>query len=212
MKHSRLILAAVLAALILSTAGCMKIWSVDFRNVNDIDDWYNSDPGSEQLIGGTGLVLDGATIGTPVAFGADFEVTLVFYLGVDASSRASLTAFIGDSSTWRPMNFFLLKLGQMGDPGSEQLQITDAGPILNTNIANNNSADIPYLDRNGLNTLVINKTGNVIQMYLNDELLQEFALLYCNAAHYRVNLTVDCDGDSSFIIKSIKVKYSGSLL
>lgn len=213
MSKSRIIMAAVALALIISLAGCAKVWTVDFARVEDISDWNDDGQGTKELVAGKGLNIDGwGTIGSPVAFDADFEESVKFKLKASAGNYLNLVFYFCDTLNFDPDNYFFLSLVNVGEAGKEGFQIMDSTKSIGTQVASGANIDLPYIDRDGDNTFLMKKTGNVIGMYLNGKLLYEFALTYCQGAKYYVRFRGETWGSAVLTFKSIKVSYKGSMI
>lgn len=212
MKHSKIILAAAAIALMVGLAGCAKTWTVNFARVDSISDWQDDGEGTKELVPGVGLNVEGGTIGSPVAFDSDFEASLKFRLEASAGNYADLFFHFCDTITWNPDNYFNICFINIGNEGKEGFQILESGKFNGTVVASGINLTLPYLHRNGDNTLLVKKTGNYIEMYMNGELIQEFVFTYCLGTKYYIRFGGNTPGEAVFTMKSVKVSYKGAML
>ena len=212
MKHSRLILAMAALALMVSLAGCAKVWTVDFARVDDVSDWQDDGEGTKELVAGVGLNVDGGTIGSPVAFDSDFEASLKFRLEASAGNRVDLFFHFCDTITWNPDNYFNICFVSIGEDGKEGFQIMDNKKSIGTVVASGINLTLPYFHRDGYNTLLVKKTGSYVEMYMNGELIYEFVFIYCQGSQYYIRFGGNTQNAAVFTMKSVKVSYKGEII
>ena len=211
MKIIRLISMLLLLGLVVGLSGCDEVWSVDFTEVYDVNDWmifgFQGGPGSHNLYS-AGLLLDyyGAT--GPYGFSGDFTMTVSFLLDLDEAETVDLVVIgIGDGSELYTEKHITLTLSNLGSETSEVLIVREIFGAEWDTIVSRDS--IPGIRRHGVNTFKLVKTGDRIKTYFNGTLLCDYLLEHYDLMFSFPIIASVQESSSKLYFQSVKFTYSG---
>lgn len=211
MKIIRFVSMLLLLGLVVGISGCDDVWSVDFTEVFDIDDWYvfgyQGGPGAHNLYS-EGLLLNyyGAT--GPYGFSGDFSMTVSFTLDADEADSVGVVVIgLGDGSILYTMKHITLMLTNLGDPSSEGLIVREIFGAVWDTIASRDS--IPGIRRHGVNTCKLVKNGDRVKVYFNGTLLCDYLLQYYDLMFSFPIIAAVQEGSPKLFFQSVKFTYSG---
>lgn len=210
--RKRALLVAIMMIACLLLAGCGRTWLVNFTKSHPIDDWFKVGIWSSLP---EGLVLEGGYISSPVAFGGDFTLTVIFDLDVDdLFNRAEFAIWLSDGHSLTPDNYITCVGRGLGDPIDEEYSVRDYSQheIEERYIADEDAA-FPGLIRQGRNTWKLIKEGEHIDIWMNGNVeVVSFDIEHYEASYFYINIHGDIEGEGLLAFQSCKVVYYDYML
>lgn len=217
MRKLKVVLTISLALMLLFLTGCGKEWYVFFDGDEDIADWYLTDnTGTIHEIDAEGLLLHYCWAKAPYEFTGDFTVTFRFLLDCGIGRMIPFIRFIISDGSESRQNSIELMLGDIGNEGSEDLKVLIRGSGVETLLLEwGDAVFLLPIFRTGENKFVMDKNGDIVTFYFNDEFLSDVSI----SSHtwpYAASYFIPCvwafsDPGANFHLKSIKVVYEGTM-
>lgn len=208
MSRTRWLAVIFVLMLLLALAGCTKTWSVKFNQFTDLSGWLQQDwfPPSSLNLYPNGLSLDGKILSGPYGFDGDFTFTCAFETTCGIGFTIPyISLFFSDGGYASPSEYLSINLYDVGDITEESYSITSTG---STSLVTGGT--IPHLNRIGLNTLVLVKTGNHYVITLNGNPILDQFIMTLGFDYFFPYLYSVTDDDLQIRFKSISYKYDGN--
>lgn len=215
MRVVRPVVFLILIAMMLSTAGCSKIYIFDFTEESDIyrkDGAWSAD-GVLLYLSSEGLFMPNGCITAPHIYKGDLKATVSFLLDTDENNPVweFNIVFSSDGSWYSSEGYVDIHFCNVGTPGAYytigQGNIFD-GPF---SIVSHVSP-IPGMIINGLNRLVIDIKGAALSFWLNDNLVMADVIpAYYEADTYCLSIRSYQEASSRRLYyTSVKIEYEGT--
>jgi hypothetical protein len=213
----RIAITVLALAILILLSGCEpKVYFFSFKVEQDLEnaqgEWIAENDDTD--FNENGINIQEGNIACPFRFSGDLTMTVRFYLNATDPHEYYFGISLGDG-TWygSTENDLHVEVSQCGGP-EERYYIFDHDQDGTEFWHYDESANVPGLDRAGLNIWVLTKVGRHITISVNDTEFADFILEEYNSRWFGPNLYsewVDVkDFDYGFTVESIEVLYRGS--
>ena len=208
MSKIRYLAVIIMIMIMLALAGCTKTWSVKFNQFTNLDAWAQQDwfPPSTINLYPDGLSLNGKILIGPYGFDGDFTFTCAFETSCGIGYTIPLIhLFFSDGGYAAPGQYLSINLNDVGDPSGESYSITATGAASLVV-----GGSIPFINRIGLNTIVLVKTGNHYEITLNGNPILDQFITTLGFDYFFPYLYAVTEDNLQIRFKSISYKYDGN--
>lgn len=218
MRSIRALFVFLFIVFALFTAGCGGTWTYDFTSSEaNTDDWITeSSIGTYEIEPDKGLSVHYAYFSSPKSFIGDFTMEAEFELDVDFDNNAYAEFSMQDGPYWEPDNYILNFYDNLGLTDNERWLITDVGPTTPNNDASlivDSKGNLSQLERSGVNTWKLVKKGNLYNIWINGNNVEEFTSTYCDGDQYCLTYyAATTKGTGRIWLRNVKVTYSGRMV
>jgi hypothetical protein len=213
-----IVLMVIVLALLLS--GCNKTYFFSFFTEQDLENlegaWYPEGDGAvaDYAFLGDGVRIQNGSIACPLRFSGNFTMTVDFWLNADETHDYWFDICLGDGTFWgtteSDVHMEVIDCGSV----NEYYWIADHDSSEVEEVHYDIDSSLPGLNRSGMNTWVLTKTGKNIKISVNDIQFADFDLVYYDSIWFGPNLVAEYsairDTNYGVTYESIKVEYSGS--
>lgn len=222
MKFRHILAIMLFVAVALGTAGCKGEYYFDFAEEGALNDenglWTVRENPLLCYFLPEGLRMEDVNLACPKMFSGDFTITVVFDLMVNSENRFNFGIilcdgdFYFDSENDVHMDFY--GAGSV----AESFDIYDHDDIGNSVDHDSSVTSVLFdeLVRDGENSWVISKAGDVITLSVNGHEFAQFTLGAYDSKWFCPNIYAynsdSLNDDYGFTLRSILVSYSGSMI
>lgn len=213
MRATKVAIYAFALLMMLSLAGCSRIWFFDFTGGASISDWHIDDWGGSYTRDDQGLKIDYLGFFTPFAFTGDFTLTVVFTLDTTSEETTDFEIGLYDNiGTAISDNIVNNHFNNIGNTAFEYIGVSELGPSIDPdwNYTVTEYVEIPGIIRDGRNTYTLAKTGDDIEIKINGAGIADFTMGFYESDRFVIMIGCDPSDDGVVCFETIKVQYNGN--
>ena len=213
MRNARSFAVVALILLAVTSSGCLdKVWSYDFTaDTAKLEDWHYNGNAEYFNLTDEGLSMDAGTSGrifTPVLFNGDISITVEMDVVGDEQGATDFDICLVDKKLGDDENCVFVSFKNLSSIEENWIRGVYSPEVDECRIYR---SEVPFLDKDGPNTIELDKRGNTVKLSINEKLATTFDMSIYQAQDYYLLIWMRESSNGNIVIKKVDVKYGGTI-